>query len=55
MAKLTEIEKKILKEKFIKEYAKKKGWNFNKLTTPQMLEIVNKEGYKNPTLQNFSS
>lgn len=36
----------MLREKFVIEYAKKKGWNPKELSTTQMLEIVNEKGYK---------
>jgi hypothetical protein len=38
----------MLREKFITEYARKKGWDKNHLTTEQLLEIVQSNGYKNP-------
>ena len=38
----------MLREKFITEYARKKGWDKNRLTTEQLLEIVQNNGYKNP-------
>lgn len=37
-----------LREKFVNEYSKKKGWNPNELTTSQLLEITKQKGYKNP-------
>lgn len=40
----------ILREKFISEYARKKGWDKNNLTPNQLLEIVEQRGYKNPGL-----
>ena len=40
----------ILREKFINEYARKKGWDKNNLTPNQLLEIVEQRGYKNPGL-----
>jgi hypothetical protein len=40
----------LLREKFINEYAKKKGWNSKELTTTQMLEITTQPGYKSPGL-----
>ena len=36
----------LLREKFINEYAKKRGWNAKELTTNQMLEIVSQKEYK---------
>ena len=44
---LSEDEILLLREKFISEYAKKKGWNSKELTSTQMLEIAE---YKNPGL-----
>ena len=38
----------ILREKFISEYSKKKGWDKNSLTPNQLLEIVQSKGYSNP-------
>ena len=38
----------LLREKFISEYSKKKGWNPRELSTNQMLEIVGQVGYKSP-------
>jgi len=38
----------LLREKFINEYAKKRGWNAKELTTNQMLEITTQKGYKTP-------
>lgn len=38
----------LLREKFIVEYSKEKGWNHKELTTQQMLEIANQKGYKTP-------
>lgn len=40
----------LLREKFINEYSKIKGWNPKELSTNQMLEIVNTKGYKSPGL-----
>jgi hypothetical protein len=47
---LTEDETTFLREKFIVEYSKKKGWNHKELTTQQMLEIATNKEYKNPGL-----
>lgn len=41
-------EANLLREKFISEYSKKKGWNPKELSTNQMLEIVNQKEYKTP-------
>ncbi len=38
----------LLRERFINEYSKKKGWNSRELTTTQMLEITTQIGYKTP-------
>ncbi len=38
----------LLREKFINEYSKKKGWNPSELSTNQMLEIVSQREYKAP-------
>ena len=40
----------MLREKFISEYARKKGWDKNQLTPEQLLEIVQQKGYSNPGL-----
>ena len=47
---LSDEEITMLREKFISEYSRKKGWNPKELSTTQMLEIVNEKGYKNPGL-----
>lgn len=38
----------LLREKFISEYSRKKGWNPKELSTNQMLEIVSQREYKTP-------
>ncbi len=38
----------LLREKFITDYSKKKGWNPKELTTTQMLGIATQPGYKSP-------
>lgn len=38
----------LLREKFISDYSKKKGWDKNKLSPDQMFEIVQSPEYKNP-------
>ena len=38
----------LLREKFINEYSKKKGWNPKELSTSQMLEITTQRAYKTP-------
>ena len=40
----------LLREKFISEYSKNKGWNPNELSTSQMLEIVSQKEYRSPGL-----
>ena len=40
----------LLREKFVIEYSKKKGWNSNELSTQQMMEIVSHKQYKSPGL-----
>lgn len=47
---LSEEEITFLREKFIVEYSRKKGWNSKELTTQQMLEISTNNEYKNPGL-----
>lgn len=36
----------LLREKFVNEYSKKRGWNPKELTSTQMLEIVSQKEYK---------
>ncbi len=38
----------LLREKFINEYSKKKGWNPKELSSTQMLEITSQKGFKSP-------
>jgi hypothetical protein len=45
---LTKSDENFLREKFITDYSKNKGWDKNNLTPTQMLEIVQQNGYKNP-------
>ncbi len=45
---LTKEELISLREKYIYEYSKKKGWNSDSLSSEQLLEIVQSSGYKNP-------
>jgi hypothetical protein len=47
---LSDQEVSMLREKFISEYSKTRGWNSKELTTHQMLEIANQREYKNPGL-----
>jgi hypothetical protein len=48
--KLSKQDETHLREKFLIDYAKGKGWDSNNLTPTQMLEIVQQNGYKNPGL-----
>lgn len=41
-------DQKMMKEKFISEYVRKKGWDKSNLSPDQMLEIVEQPGYKHP-------
>lgn len=45
---LSKDDMNILREKFITEYTRKKGWDKNNLSPNQLLEIVEQKGYKNP-------
>lgn len=36
----------LLREKFINEYSKKRGWNPKELTSTQMLEITSQKEFK---------
>lgn len=47
---LSDEEVLLLREKFLVEYSKKKGWNPKELSTTQMLEIATQKEYKNPGL-----
>jgi hypothetical protein len=47
---ISKEESLILREKFIIEFSKERGWNPNELTSTQMLEIVSCREYKNPGL-----
>lgn len=47
---LSDEEISLLREKFLVEYSKKKGWNPKELSTTQMLEIATQKEYKNPGL-----
>jgi hypothetical protein len=38
----------LLREKFITEYSKKRGWNPKELTSTQMLEITSQKEFKTP-------
>jgi len=43
---ITQDEMILMRERFINEYSKKKGWNAKELSTTQMLEIVSQKEYK---------
>ena len=47
---LTQEEITLLREQYVIEYAKKKGWDSNKLSTTQLLEIVESKGYRQPMI-----
>ena len=47
-SKISKEDENYLREKFVNEYARKKGWDNQNLTPTQMLEIVQQSGYKNP-------
>ena len=38
----------MLREQFIENYSKQKGWDSNNLSTKQMLEITSQKEYKTP-------
>lgn len=48
--KLTKQEKNLLKEKFVIKFCKEKNWNYNELTTGQMLIITKQPEYINPKI-----
>ena len=50
-SKLTKEELSLIREKFIQEYSRKKGWNPKELSTNQMLQILGEDSYKNPKLE----
>lgn len=45
------LEQNLLKEVFLINYCKQKGWNPNELTTTQLLQITKEFGYKNPKIR----
>ena len=47
-SKLSKEDENMMREKFVNDYARKKGWDKGNLTPTQMLEIVQQGGYKNP-------
>lgn len=46
MSNMTKEELSLMKEKFVVKYSKSKGWNPEKLSTNQMLEIVSQRQFK---------
>lgn len=46
--KLSKRELDILREKFIVKFCKEKKWNYNELTTGQMLIITTQPGFIKP-------
>jgi hypothetical protein len=47
---LTTDDLQSLRETFVAQYVRKKGWDVNNLTTDQLNEIRNQKGYKMPLL-----
>lgn len=47
---ITKEEATLLRERFISEYSKNKGWDDKNLSTSQMLEIATQKEYKSPGL-----
>jgi hypothetical protein len=45
---LTKDDLTMLRERFISDYSRKKGWDKNQLTPEQLLEIVQQKAYANP-------
>ncbi len=39
-----------MREQYLEDYSRKKGWDKANLTTEQLLEIVSTQGYKTPGL-----
>jgi len=46
-AKLSKEDENVLREKFVLDYCRKKGWDKENLSPTQMLEMVQESGYKN--------
>lgn len=46
--KLSKEDENVLREKFVLDYCRKKGWDKENLSPTQMLEMVQENGYKNP-------
>jgi hypothetical protein len=49
-SKISKDDENILREKFVSDYSRKKGWDKENLSPTQMLEIVQQNEYKNPGL-----
>lgn len=47
---ITEKEIQMLREQFKVKYAKSKGWDPNNLSTEQLLEITQQNGWRTPGL-----
>lgn len=47
---LSDKDLKMLREDFVDKYAKDKGWDIEELTTEQLNEIYQQDGYKKPGL-----
>ena len=48
--KLSQEDTNMLRERFISDYSRRKGWDKDNLSPTQMLEIAQQGGYKNPGL-----
>ena len=48
MKKINKLNINALREKFISDYSKKKGWNPNNLSPSQLIEIVDNMNYLTP-------
>jgi len=48
--KLSQEDTNMLRERFISDYSRRKGWDKENLSPTQMLEIAQQGGYKNPGL-----
>lgn len=51
MKEISNEEKSVLREKFIREYSRIKNWDPMNLTSKQMLEIISQDPYKNPKIK----
>jgi len=45
---LSDQEVNMLREQFVNDYSKNKGWDRASLTTEQLIEIKDQKGYKTP-------